>query len=411
MLPEKLKQIDQQLIDLLGKRIAVLAESQSISLEEQITNFAFSLVEAGVPESMWKNLVTGCTSAANAFSPPANTKPRRVTLVGGRGMMGYFFQQKLSATGHYISILDQGDWEQAESLLKKADLVLVCVPIEYTIDVIHKLAKYLSPTTALADIASIKTPILQTMLEQHSGPVMSLHPMFGPGIKSFLCQKVVVCSGRGDDAFQWLLDLIEHDGGKLIVSTPEEHDEMMIAVQAIRNFTTFSLGVFLAEQNIDIHRSLDFSSPIFRLEMDIVGRLFSQSAPLVVDIMLATSERREAIGQLAIAYNRLAQLVIQNNRDSLIQEFKATHSFLAEEMHSAVEESTYVIDSLSTLLAAKDVEQKQLCFSKHTMPSLREASLSETLTRTPTAGVAIANQPIAPRAEVLSHGRTIESKG
>ncbi|MEA5602797.1 bifunctional chorismate mutase/prephenate dehydrogenase [Nostoc sp. UHCC 0252] len=391
MLTEKLKQIDQQLIDLLGKRIAVLAESQSISLEEQFTNFTFSLVQAGVPESMWKNLVTGCTSAAaSAFSPTANTKPRRVTLVGGRGLMGHFFQQKLSAAGHYINILDQGDWEQAESLLKKADLVLVCVPIEYTIDVIHKLAKYLSPTTALADIASIKNPILQTMLEQHSGPVMSLHPMFGPGIKSFLCQKVVVCSGRGDDAFQWLLDLIEHDGGKLIVSTPEEHDEMMIAVQAIRNFTTFSLGVFLAQQNIDIRRSLDFSSPIFRLEMDIVGRLFSQSAPLVVDIMLATSERREAIGQLAIAYNRLAQLVIQNDRDTLIQEFKATHSFLAEGMHSAVEESTYMIDTLSTLLAAKDVEQKQLCFvSKQS---------------------AIANQPIAPRTEILSHGRTIESK-
>ncbi|MEH2284363.1 MAG: bifunctional chorismate mutase/prephenate dehydrogenase [Nostoc sp.] len=392
MLPEKLKKIDQQLIDLLGKRIAVLAESESISLEEQIANFAFSLVQAGVPESMWKNLVIGCTAAgASAFSPPAKTKPQRVTLVGGRGMMGHFFQQKLSAAGHYVSILDQGDWEQAESLLEKADLVLVCVPIEYTIEVIHKLAKYLSPTTALADIASIKTPILQTMLEQHSGPVMGLHPMFGPGIRSFLSQKVVVCSGRGDDAFQWLLDLIENDGGKLIMSTPEEHDQMMIAVQAIRNFQTFSLGVFLVEEEIDIRRSLDFSSPIFRLEIDIVGRLFTQSAPLVVDIMLATSERREAIKRLATTYNRLAQLIIQNDRDTLIGEFKAAHSFLGEEINYAVEESTHVIDSLSTLLAARDVEQKQSCFvSKQS---------------------AIANQPIASRSDISVSRRTIEPEG
>jgi prephenate dehydrogenase len=304
-------------------------------------------------------------------------------------MMGHFFQQKLSAAGHYVSILDQRDWEQAESLLEKADLVLVCVPIEYTIEVIHKLAKYLSPTTALADIASIKTSILQTMLEQHSGPVMGLHPMFGPGIKSFLSQKVVVCSGRGDNAFQWLLDLIENDGGKLIMSTPEEHDQMMIAVQAIRNFKTFSLGVCLVEEEIDIRRSLDFSSPIFRLEIDIVSRLFSQSAPLVVDIMLATPERREAIKRLAATYNRLAQLIIQNDRDTLIREFKAAHSFLGEEMNSAVEESTHVIDTLSTLLAARDVGQKQPCFvsKQSAMPSL-----SETLPRT--AGVAIANQHI-----------------
>ena len=379
MLPERLKKIDQQLIDLLGKRIAVLTESQSISLEEQITSFAFSLVQAGVPESMWQNLVTGCTSAvAGRFSPPAKTKPRRVTLVGGQGMMGHFFQQKLSDAGHYVSILDRGDWEQAELLLEEADLVLVCVPIEHTIEVIYKLAKYLSPTTALADITSIKTPILQTMLEEHSGPVISLHPMFGPGIKSFLSQKVVVCSGRRDDAFQWLLDLIQNDGGKLIVSTPEEHDQMMIAVQAIRNFKTFSLGVFLAEEEIDIRRSLDFSSPIFRLEIDIVGRLFAQSAPLIVDIMLATSERREAIKRLAVTYNRLAQLVIQNDRDSLIREFKTTHSILGEEMNSAVEESTQMINTLSTLLAARDVEQKQPYFlsKQSAMPSLRSRSVS-----------------------------------
>ncbi|MBD2500527.1 bifunctional chorismate mutase/prephenate dehydrogenase [Anabaena azotica] len=363
MLPENLKKIDQQLIDLLGERIAVLAKSPSIALEEQIASFTFSLVQAGVPECLWRNLVTGCTAAvASTLSPPVATQPRRVTLVGGRGMMGYFFKQKLSAAGHDISILDVGDWEQAQSLLEKADLVLVCVPIEYTIEVIHKLAQYLSPTTALADIASIKTPILQAMLEQHSGPVMGLHPMFGPGIKSFSSQTVVVCPGRGDDAFQWLLALMENDGGKLIISTPEEHDQMMIAVQAIRNFQTFSLGVFLGEEEIDIRRSLDFASPIFRLELDIVGRLFAQSAPLVVDIMLATPERREAIERLAITYNRLAQLIVENDRDTLIQEFKATHSFLGERMNSAVEESTHVINTLSTLLAAKEVEQKQPFF-------------------------------------------------
>ena len=363
MFPEKLKEIDQQLIDLLGKRIAVLAESEPISLEEQIANFAFSLAQFGVPESIWKNLVIGCAAVATASSPPSEVKPRRVTLIGGRGMMGHFFTQRLSAAGHHVSILEQGDWEQAELLLERVDLVLVCVPIEYTTEVIRKLGKYLAPTTALADIASIKALILQAMLEHHSGPVMGLHPMFGQGIKSFLSQKVVVCPGREDDAFQWLLDLIENEGGKLIVCTPEEHDQMMMAVQAIRNFKTFSLGVFLAEEEINIRRSLDFSSPIFRLEIDIVSRLFAQSAPMIVDIMLATQERREAICRLAATYNRLAQLIIQNDRDTLIREFKAAHSFLGEEMNCAAEESTYVINALSILLAAREVKQRHTAFA------------------------------------------------
>ena len=92
----------------------------------------------------------------------------------------------------------------------------------------------------------IKAPFVQAMLQQHSGPIIGLHPMFGPSVKSFLAQKVVVCPGRKDQAFQWLLDLIESEGAQLIWSPPDEHDKIMVIVQAIRQFLTFSLGLFLA---------------------------------------------------------------------------------------------------------------------------------------------------------------------
>ncbi|QSJ20025.1 bifunctional chorismate mutase/prephenate dehydrogenase [Nostoc sp. UHCC 0702] len=372
MIPAKLQEIDQQIIDLLSKRIAVLAESEPVSLEAQIANFGLSLAEGGVPESIWKNIVIDCAAVTTASLPANRVQPRQVTLVGGHGMMGRFFREKLSAAGHQVCILEQSDWDHAESLLAGADLVLICVPIEYTIEVIQKLASYLDPNTALADIASIKTPILQAMLEHHKGPVMGLHPMFGQGIQSFLSQKVVVCPGREDFAFQWLLDLIENEGGKLIVSTPEEHDQMMMAVQAIRNFKTFSFGVFLKEEEINIRRSLDFSSPIFRLEIGIVSRLLTQSAPLIVDIMLATPERREAIGRLAKTYERLAQLIIQNDRNALISEFKASHSFLGDELNGALEESTHVINALSIFQAAREAERKHHSFSGNA----REAQLT-----------------------------------
>jgi prephenate dehydrogenase/chorismate mutase/prephenate dehydrogenase len=363
MIKQKLKEIDQDLIELLSKRIAVLAESEPPSLEEQLSNLTPLLAQAGVPEFVWKNLVISCFAAlATASSSPANIKPRRVTVIGGRGMMGRFFTQRLSAAGHDVNILEHDDWNHADRLLADAELVLVCVPIEHTLDVIQKAARYLDTTTALADITSIKTPIVQAMLEHHKGPVMGLHPMFGPSVKSFLSQNVVVCPGRRDEAFQWLLDLIENEGGKLIVSTPEEHDQMMVAIQAIRHFCAFSLGVFLAEEGIDIDRSLKFSSTSYRLELNMVTRLFAQCTPLYVDIMLATEERREAIARLATTYNRLAQLVVQKDRDTLIREFTAARSVFGEELSYGLEESTDVINVLNTLLAAKEVEQEHPAF-------------------------------------------------
>ncbi|MDJ0687207.1 MAG: prephenate dehydrogenase/arogenate dehydrogenase family protein [Xenococcaceae cyanobacterium MO_188.B32] len=241
-------------------------------------------------------------------------------------------------------------------------------PIECVVKVIRQAAQYISPTTALADIASIKTPIVKAMLEYHPGPVMGLHPMFGPGITSFLSQKIVVCPGRGDRCFQWLLDLIQSDGGKLIYATPEEHDRMMVDIQAIRNFTTLSMGAFFSEENINIRRSLDFASPLYRHTIAIVSRLFAQSAPLIVDIILATPERRQAISRLADNYSRLAQLVNNGDRDALLREFQISQSFFAQEIPCGFKESTHMINALSTLLAAQELEQKHQVSSTTNLP-------------------------------------------
>jgi prephenate dehydrogenase/chorismate mutase/prephenate dehydrogenase len=328
MMPEKLKQIDTCLIELIRDRLSLLAASEHPTLEEQLSSFAPLLASVGVSESVWTNLVTSCLSALTAESASVNNvKPRQVTIIGGRGRMGKFFTEQLSAAGHNVSVLGHQDWEKAEQLLSQAELVLVSVPIEQTVDVIKRTAKYLTPTIALADITSIKTQPVQAMLEHHSGPVMGLHPMFGPSIKSFSEQKVVVCPGRQDDSFQWFLDFMQSKGAKPIVCTPQEHDWMMVMIQATRHFSRFSLGAFLAAEKIDIDRSLLMSSPSYRQEIDIVNRLFAQSPTLCVDIMLATEERCEAIARLANTYSRLAQLVAKQDRAALIQEFETTQSF------------------------------------------------------------------------------------
>jgi prephenate dehydrogenase/chorismate mutase/prephenate dehydrogenase len=196
------------------------------------------------------------------------------------------------------------------------------------------------------------------MMDSHPGPVVGLHPMFGPGGKSFLGQKVVVCPGRKPAAYQWLLHLIEADGGNLIHSTPEEHDRMMVAVQAIRFFSNFTLGTFLAEEGIDIERSLTFASPLYRLEINTVSRLLVQDAALYIDILLASEERCEAIERLVNVYDRLAKLLAQGDRAALIAEFEAAREAFSSQATRALEESNHVINHLSTFLAANESKAK-----------------------------------------------------
>jgi prephenate dehydrogenase len=336
MIPEKLKQTDQSLIELLRDRLSLSTELPDI--EEQLAQVRPLLASAGVPESIWSNLVNSCHAAlANVTSslPKQEVTPRKITIIGGGGRMGRFFTQQLTAAGHKVNILENEDWEYADQLLGSAELVIVCVPIKWTIDVIKRAAQYLAPTTALCDITSLKTEPVQAMLEYHPGPVMGLHPMFGPNVKSFAGQKVVACPGRNDESFEWLLDFIKTQNGEVIVSTPEEHDHMMVIIQATRHFSRFSVGVFLAQEGIDIERSLSMSSPSYRQEIDIIKRLFTQGSHLCVDIMLATPDRCHAIATLADTYSRLARLVARGDRAALIREFETAQSFFNEESTSS----------------------------------------------------------------------------
>ncbi|MGF1672425.1 MAG: bifunctional chorismate mutase/prephenate dehydrogenase [Rivularia sp. (in: cyanobacteria)] len=278
------------------------------------------------------------------------SKSRRITIIGGWGQMGQFFAKELSSVGHQVCAFGNEDWLRADELLSDADLVLISVPIERTVEVIKRAAQYLKATTAIADITSVKTEPVKAMLEYHKGPVIGLHPMFGPKVKSFAEQIVVVCSGRDDDNFQWLLDFFAAKGSKLVESTPQEHDKMMVVIQAMRHFDRFSLGVFLAEENIDIQRSLLMSSPTYRQEIDILKRLFTQSSHLCADIMLATQERCEAIVSLAETYSRLAKLVQQKDREGLIREFESTQSFFnqlldSEEKSEQEQVTNYLINN------------------------------------------------------------------
>ena len=341
---QNIQQIDRQIIELLNRRRALSTNT----LEDN----APLLDRHHLPEAIRHKLVDAQTTDQDKLSanPQLPTEPKRVAVIGGRGMMGSFFVQKLSAAGHQVTIIEHHDWDRAAELLADRDLVLICVPIEHTTEIIRKTVSYINADTALADITSIKTPVLKTMLELHSGAVMGLHPMFGK-VQSFQGQKVVVCPGRRDEEFQWLLELIKADGGKLIYSNSEEHDRMMVAVQAIRQFTTFSLGTFLAEQELDAGRSLDFASPPYRLQLGMISRLLTQSAPMVVDIMLATAESRQAIGKLADTYQRLAQLVEADKREELIAEFGAMQAYLSPQLDCCVAESDRVIEALSNFLA------------------------------------------------------------
>jgi len=318
--------IDQQIVSLLAKRqveverVISLKKAYNLPVyhpareENLISDKRLQGSEAGLDpdyiEELYRLILRRSrTEQAAQLAQKGVRDGAAVLLVGGRGSMGKYFQQWFSEAGYKVRILDIDDWEDVERLCADIKLAIISVPIEVTSEVAQKLGPHLPVDCVLADITSIKELPLKAMLAAHQGPVIGLHPLFGPATSTMDKQIVVVTPGREHQACRWLIDQFSVWGSIILEVDAKEHDDIMTIVQTVRHFATFGFGQFLYRRSINLARTLEFSSPIYRLELGMVGRLFAQDPDLYSEIIFASPERRTILKEyLASMAENLAMI-------------------------------------------------------------------------------------------------------
>ncbi|MEN8212326.1 MAG: bifunctional chorismate mutase/prephenate dehydrogenase [Thermodesulfobacteriota bacterium] len=270
----------------------------------------------------------------------------RVLIVGGSGQMGSFFASLFEKSGYEVRILEESDWHRAENLCKDIDLALVSVPIERTCEIIEKLSPYLPLNAVLADLTSIKEEPVKKMLHCHKGPVIGLHPLFGPDTVSLDKQIVAITSGRDFKACQWVIEQLSIWGAVIVSSSADEHDDIMEIVQALRHFATFCFGQFLYKRDIKLEKTLEFSSPIYRLELGMVGRLFAQDASMYSQIIFATKERRSLLKEYIASLKNHLEMLENNDKQLFVEKFNKISEWFGPFSEQALRESTFLIDRL-----------------------------------------------------------------
>ncbi|MBF0303253.1 MAG: bifunctional chorismate mutase/prephenate dehydrogenase [Desulfamplus sp.] len=270
----------------------------------------------------------------------------KVLIVGGYGQMGSYFAWFFTTSGYEVRILSENNWDKVESLCMDIDLALISVPIHVTLETIRRIAPYLPPDTLLADLTSIKTEPLNEMMKVHKGPVIGLHPLFGPTCSSLDKQIIAVTPGKKPEQYQWLIDQLTLWGAIVVNSNAQEHDEIMDIVQGLRHFATFCFGQFLSRKKIELHRTLEFSSPIYRLEMGMVGRLFAQDSSLYAEIVFATPLRRKLLKDFVLSLNEQIAMLDNNDKELFIERFSETAKWFGPFSEQALRESTFIINKL-----------------------------------------------------------------
>jgi chorismate mutase/prephenate dehydrogenase len=270
----------------------------------------------------------------------------RVLLVGGAGKMGSYFRHWFGESGYQVRILEVNDWPKVKELCADIDLALICVPIHLTVEVVQQLGPCLPAACVLADITSIKKQPMEAMLGSHPGPVVGLHPLFGPTTSSMDKQVVVAAPGRNPEGCEWVTDQFIAWGNIVLAMEAVEHDEIMSIVQGARHFATFAFGRFLRRRQVDLARTLEFSSPIYRLELGMVGRFFAQDPALYANIIFASPERRAVLKDFLACVNENSSLLETGDTSKFCAEYKEVADWFGPFCEQSLRESSFLIDKL-----------------------------------------------------------------
>ncbi len=346
--------VDTQLVDLIAQRAAITAQVGQVKRQLKqplyVPEREHSLIRArrqyaeqkglaaDLIEDVLRRIIRESYRTQTMQATPTSTDlSRPVVIVGGRGRLGQLLAKLFRQTGYQVTVLDKGD-QWTDELAAQAQLVMLSVPVNQTVGVIRQLPA-LAADCVLADVTSVKSEPLQAMLEQHSGPVVGLHPMFGPSVQNLAKQLVVVTPGRGTDACQWLLDQFVNWGAHIETSDAGQHDEAMGWVQAMRHLSTFSYGLHMAEENADIDALLQMSSPIYRMELMMVGRLFAQNAELYADIIMANKQQFPTIGRYLERFGEALGYLEKGDKARFIEQFEQVKAYFGNYASQFLDES------------------------------------------------------------------------
>ncbi|MBK9139236.1 MAG: bifunctional chorismate mutase/prephenate dehydrogenase [Verrucomicrobia bacterium] len=355
--------LDQQIVELLARRAAKVQEVVALKRaahlpvyhaareENLISQRRDQAARVGLDpdfvEELYRCIIRQSRVRQTAHVAKTGVRPgATVVIVGGRGRMGSYFARWFSESGYAVRVLEAADWPEAGRLCAGAALALVTVPIAHTVAVIRRLAPFLPEGCVLADLTSLKVAPVKAMLEAHPGPVVGLHPLFGPSSSTMDQQVVVATPGRDAPACEWVLDQLADWGNIVLSISPEEHDELMDLVQGVRHFATFAFGKFLADRNVNLNRTLEFSSPIYRLELGMIGRLFAQDGAMYGSIICASPERRALLREYVDSLRRSAELIEREGPAGFEREFARVADWFGPFCGQALRESSFLIEKL-----------------------------------------------------------------
>ncbi|MEK7528466.1 MAG: prephenate dehydrogenase/arogenate dehydrogenase family protein [Patescibacteria group bacterium] len=268
---------------------------------------------------------------------------KTIGIIGGNGLIGSFLAGVFKKAGFTVLISDLKTKLTNREVIEKSGIVVFSVPLHLMEKVILESILFTRKDQLLLDVASIKTPAINAMLRSKA-QVLGLHPMFRPSPSGLKNQNIVMCPARvKPKLLKIICDVFRKQGAVITKMSAKKHDELMAVVQALTHFRAMVFGNTLRRLKVKIPDTLSVMSPVYRLEFDLMGRIFAQDPHLYAEIQMGNPSGVPALAAMAKETRSLQKIIERQDVRTFLKKFKNTAKYLAKHTDAALEESNKLL--------------------------------------------------------------------
>jgi prephenate dehydrogenase len=270
----------------------------------------------------------------------------KVAIIGGSGKMGRWFASLLLKDGQEVIITGRNKKKLLEArrqlgvevasnveAVRRADVVLLSVPIDNFEEVVEQLGPYTHSGQAIIDITSIKVFPVDAMHKHiKTGVVLGAHPMFGPGARDMAKRSFVLTPTNDEETVvaQKVKGYLEARGAGATMMTPYEHDEMMAVVLGLSHFIAIvSADVLMSLGRLKQMEAIGGST--YKVLLTLVGSVVAEDPEFYAALQMSLPGMTEVERLFQRSSKTWADLVKDKNRLEFVKRMNILKDRLEKE--------------------------------------------------------------------------------
>ena len=269
---------------------------------------------------------------------------KNIGIIGGSGKIGSTFRRAFDNLNLEVIVSDESSKDQENLLIEKSDWIILCVPIDQTLDVINNIKSKIRSDQVFSDFTSVKSIIKDVKFDFE---FVSCHPLFGP-LNTIDGQNIITIPVSEGPYYKEIKEIFKKIGLNITeMNSIEEHDKYMSLIQGMTHFSHVCFTTAMKKLDLNFDKVMEICSPIYQSNISFSSRITGGDENLYTNIIMDNPANKKVLELYLETSKNLLEMVKNQNYDEFKSNFNDNREYLKNHISDMIEQSNFLIDKMA----------------------------------------------------------------